>query len=141
MAVKFSSKMRQVIDHLAIRDENILYLNVMRQHFDRIRSCEKVVEFRDYTDFYTKKLCEVRRGEVVGDKPITHVLFQAGMKGDGKAPRMLVEMKGYRAKEAHVSAETDLGRFIVKEAEKEGFSDADEYIGIALGRVVCEENV
>lgn len=141
MAVKFSGKMRQVVEELGLKEENILYLVMIQHHFDRIRSGEKVVEFRDYTDFYTKRLCEVKGGEVVGDKPITHVLFQVGTKGNGMAPRMLVEMKGYRAKEANVPAETDLGKFIVKEAEKEGFSDADEYIGIALGRVVCEENV
>jgi len=62
----------------------VLHLNLFRKYFDEIAEGTKIIEFRDRTDYWKKRL-ENREYDVIK--------FRNGYaKG---APTMLVEYKGY----------------------------------------------
>lgn len=67
--------------------QTTLFLVLKREPFQQIASGEKTSEYRDYSDYWVKRLMK-DTGEF---KPYTRVLFQNGYRKD--APRMLVELK------------------------------------------------
>lgn len=133
----YSSEMQATVDSLGIKDENVLYLPIARVHLDRIRSKEKRVEFRDATWFYLKKLCKFDKNDnFVEEKPITHILFQAGY--NAQSPRLLVSIKDWFVKEAGSKAESKAE--YMPDAEYEGFTYEDEYLALVVGDLLHEEN-
>lgn len=139
-STKYSPTMLAYMDKHSIQHEAVCYLTIQRVHLDRIVKGEKTVEFRDLSDFYIKKFFVVSGDEVTGIKPYTHILFQAGYSAD--SPRTLVEFKGAGTKvEEQKSPVTEKGKRIYAEAEAEGFTLDDEWIGIELGRVCVSEGM
>lgn len=138
-AIQYSNEMQKVVDKLGLKEENVLYLNITKPHLDRILSGEKKVEFRELSDYYLKKVAFFNsKKEYIGDKPITHILFQNGMTNPPK--RALVEMKQNIDKYEKVqNPEDPTTQFVLKEAEKEGFEINDEYLAFILGDVVFRE--
>ena len=133
--INYSKELQAILDKNGIKPENVLYLNIVMGPMKRIATGEKVVEFRDYTDWYTKKLCNVKNGVCVSEKPITHILFQNGMDPD--SPRMLIGMTGWLAKDSSLINPTqEQSKLLMKEAEKEGFEKTDEYIGLFLSDIL-----
>ena len=119
--------------------KGVVYLTIAREPLERIVSGKKTVEFRDLSDYYLKKFFKVEGDAVVGVKPFTHVLFQGGYSAT--SPRALVEFNGVGTKEAEQkSALTERGKYVYVEAEKEGFTEDDEWLGIELGKVCVVEN-
>lgn len=116
----------------------VVYLTIAREPLERIISGDKTVEFRDFSDFYVKKLLVVSDGEVVGAKPFTHILFQAGYSTT--APRALVEIADIKIKLPEDTApQSAVGKAMYAEAEVEGFEIDDAWIGIAIGTVLLSE--
>ena len=138
--MNYSAGLKAKIDELGLKKENILYLPIAKQHLNRIKNKTKVIEFRDNTDYYAKKLAKFdKSGEFVEDKPLTHILFQGGYNVD--SPRMLVSMSEYLAKyEELQSPDSAKTMFLLEEAKKEGFEIDDEYIGFFLEKIEYEEN-
>jgi hypothetical protein len=121
-----------------IDDKGVVYLTIAREPLERIISGDKTVEFRDFSDFYVKKLLVVSDGEVVGAKPFTHILFQAGYSTT--APRALVEIADIKIKLPEDTApQSAVGKAMYAEAEVEGFEIDDAWIGIAIGTVLLSE--
>lgn len=141
--IQYSPEMKKVIDELGLKDENIMYVNIIREPLERILRGEKTVEFRDLSDFWLKKVANFNsKGEYVSDKPITHILFQNGMDKPPHAKRALVEMKYNIDKEEKIeNPDSPKTQYILKEAEKEGFAPDDTYLAIALGKVIFRENI
>ena len=69
-------------------DIKILHLNLFRKYFDQIAEGTKTVEYRDYTDYWKKRI-EHREYDVIK--------FRNGYAKD--APTMLVEYKGWNVNE------------------------------------------
>lgn len=138
--MNYSAGLKAKIDELGLKKENILYLPIAKQHLNRIKNKTKVIEFRDNTDYYAKKLAKFdKSGDFVEDKPITHILFQGGYNAD--SPRMLTEMKEYLAKYEKIeNPDNPKTLFLLDEAGKEGFEFDDEYIGLFIGEIEYEEN-
>ena len=63
--------------------KRVLHLNLYREYFDQILNKEKVIEYRDITPYWSKRL-EGRHYDVIK--------FRNGYRKD--APEMLVEFKG-----------------------------------------------
>lgn len=119
--------------------KGVVYLTIAREPLERIVSGDKTVEFRDLSDHYIKKFFKVEGDAVVGVKPFTHVLFQAGYSAT--SPRALVEFNGAGTKEAEQKSPlTERGKRVYAEAEREGFIEDDEWLGIELGKVCVVEN-
>lgn len=165
MAVKYSPAMQAKIDELGLKPENILYLNIMKVHYNRILSGEKKVEFRDNNDFYLGKLDRYdKNGKPIGRKFISHLLLQAGMEKD--SPRALIALQNIYCKfekdeqgPAEIFVRTHLTDNegtkvkpdpipeaklkypdLFEAAQKEGFTDDDPYIAFGLEKVVFSEN-
>ena len=139
-STNYSPTMLAHMDKHGIKPEAVRYLTIQRVHLDRIVRGEKTVEFRDATDFYIKKFCEIEDGEAVSLKPHTHILFQAGYSPT--SPRALVQFQDIGIKdESQRSPLTDMGKRMFREAKVEGFSLDDSWLGIALGQVECAENM
>ena len=137
---KYSESMQSYMDANNIDPKRVCYLPIAKVHLERIVRGEKTVEFRDLSDHYLKKFFEISGDEVTGVKPFTHVLFQAGYSAD--APRALVEFNGAGTKEAdQKSPLTERGKRAYAEAEAEGFTLDDEWIGIELGQVCISEGM
>ena len=66
----------------------ILHLNLFRKYFDQIAEGTKTIEYRDYTDYWKKRI-EHREYDVIK--------FRNGYAKD--APTMLVEYKGWDVNE------------------------------------------
>ena len=83
--IQYSPEMKKVIDELGLKDENIMYVNIIREPLERILSGEKTVEFRELSDFWLKKVANFNsKSEYINDKPITHILFQIVSKKRGQ---------------------------------------------------------
>jgi len=54
--IQYTPEMKKVIDELGLKDENIMYINIIREPLERILSGEKTVEFRELSDFWLKKV-------------------------------------------------------------------------------------
>lgn len=141
--IQYSPEMKKVIDELGLKDENIMYVNIIREPLERILSGEKTVEFRELSDFWLKKVANFNsKGEYINDKPITHILFQNGMDKPPLAKRALVEMKYNIDKEEEIeNPDSPKTQYILREAEKEGFAPDDTYLAIVLGKVIFRENI
>ena len=63
--------------------KRVLHLNLYREYFDQILNKEKVIEYRDITPYWSKRL-EGRHYDVIK--------FRNGYRKD--APEMVVEYKG-----------------------------------------------
>ena len=114
--IQYSPEMKKVIDELGLKDENIMYVNIIREPLERILSGEKTVEFRELSDFWLKKV--------------------------PNAKRALVEMKYNIDKEEKIeNPDSPKTQYILREAEKEGFAPDDTYLAIALGKVIFRENI
>ena len=69
-----------------------LYLVLTKQWFTEILEGRKTEEFRDFTDFYINRLCELNEeGEIIDTKKYDTVKFQMGYSKN--APQMIVEIK------------------------------------------------
>lgn len=137
---KYSESMQSYMDANNIDPKRVCYLTIAKVHLDRIVRGEKKIEFRDLSDHYLKKFFEISGDEVTGVKPFTHVLFQVGYSAD--APRALVEFNGAGTKEAEQKSPlTERGKRAYAEAEAEGFTLDDEWIGIELGQVCISEGM
>ena len=137
--MNFSDRMKAYMAENGIDAKGVVYLTIAREPLERIISGDKTVEFRDLSDHYLKKIFKVEGDAVVGVKPFTHVLFQAGYSAT--SPRALVEFAGAGTKEAdQKSPLTERGKRVYAEAEREGFTEDDEWLGIELGKVCIVEN-
>lgn len=137
--MNYSDRMKAYMAENGIDAKAVVYLTIAREPLERIVSGDKTVEFRDLSDHYLKKLFKVEGDAVVGVKPFTHVLFQAGYSAT--SPRALVEFAGAGTKEAEQKSPlTDRGKKVYAEAEREGFTEDDEWLGIELGKVCIVEN-
>ena len=63
--------------------KRVLHLNLYRKYFDQILNKEKIIEYRDITPYWSKRL-EGRHYDVIK--------FRNGYRKD--APEMVVEYKG-----------------------------------------------
>nr|DAY01232.1 MAG TPA: Sulfotransferase family [Caudoviricetes sp.] len=136
--MNYSDRMKAYMAENGIDDKGVVYLTIAREPLERIISGDKTVEFRDFSDFYVKKLLVVSDGEVVGAKPFTHILFQAGYSTT--APRALVEIADIKIKLPEDTApQSAVGKAMYAEAEVEGFEIDDAWIGIAIGTVLLSE--
>ncbi len=71
--------------------ENTLFLILKKEWYDKILSGEKKEEYRDFTDYYISRLCELdKQGNIVNMKDYKFVRFQLGYS---KQNQMLVEVK------------------------------------------------
>ena len=138
--MNYSAGLKAKIDELGLKKENILYLPIAKQHLNRIKNKTKVIEFRDHTDYYLKKLGKYdKTGEWVEDKPLTHILFQGGYNTD--SPRMLMSFSDHLLKyEEVMNPEAPKTKLLLEEAAKEGFEGDDTYIGFFLEKIEFEEN-
>lgn len=137
--MNYSDRMKAYMAENGIDAKGVVYLTIAREPLERIVSGDKTVEFRDLSDHYLKKIFKVEGDAVVGVKPFTHVLFQAGYSAT--SPRALVEFAGAGTKEAdQKSPLTERGKRVYAEAEREGFTEDDEWLGIELGKVCVVEN-
>lgn len=137
--MNYSDRMKAYMAENGIDAKGVVYLTIAREPLERIVSGDKTVEFRDLSDHYLKKIFKVEGDAVVGVKPFTHVLFQAGYSAT--SPRVLVEFAGAGTKEAdQKSPLTERGKRVYTEAEREGFTEDDEWLGIELGKVCVVEN-
>ena len=69
-----------------------LYLVLTKQWFTEILEGRKTEEYRDFTDFYINRLCELNEeGEIIDTKKYETVKFQMGYSKN--APQMIVEIK------------------------------------------------
>jgi len=71
-------------------DKKVLYLTLKKEFFNQIKEGTKTSEFREYKEFWIKKLTNP-------DGTFKHydlILFQNGYHTD--APQMLVEFKGIK---------------------------------------------
>lgn len=137
--MNYSDRMKAYMAENGIDAKAVVYLTIAREPLERIVSGDKTVEFRDLSDHYIKKFFEVEGDAVVGVKPFTHVLFQAGYSAT--SPRALVEFAGAGTKEAdQKSPLTERGKRVYAEAEREGFTEDDEWLGIELGKVCVVES-
>lgn len=141
--IQYSPEMKKIIDELGLKDENIMYVNIIREPLERILRGEKTVEFRDLSNFWLKKVAVINsKNEHVDDKPIKYILFQNGMDKLPNAKRVLVKFKDYRAKYEKVENPNDpITKIVLKEAQKEGFKKDDTYLALLLGDVVFRENI
>lgn len=131
-------ELKTIIEEKGIKHENILFLRIAVRHLKRIADGSKNVEFRDLTDYYLSRLQYVNKdNEATGLKPKTHILFQGGYNAN--SPYMLIEMTDWYSKEANVKSTTPEGDKLRREAEKEGFTDEDEYIGLFLGKILFSQ--
>ena len=90
--MNYSDRMQAYMAENGIDAKGVVYLTIAREPLERIVSGDKTVEFRDLSDHYIKKFFKVEGDAVVGLKPFTHVLFQAGYSAT--SPRALVEFNG-----------------------------------------------
>ena len=137
--MNYSDLMQAYMAENDIDAKAVVYLTIAREPLERIVSGDKTVEFRDLSDHYIKKFFAVEGDAVVGVKPFTHVLFQAGYSAT--SPRALVEFQDAGAKEESQKAPVSpMGKRMFAEAEVEGFTVDDEWVAIALGKVCVVEN-
>ena len=137
--MNYSDLMQAYMANNDINAKGVVYLTIAREPLERIISGDKTVEFRSLSDHYLKKFFKIEGDAVVDVKPFTHVLFQAGYSAT--APRALVEFNGAGTKEAdQKSPVTERGKRIYAEAEREGFTEDDEWLAINLGKVCVVEN-
>lgn len=136
--MNYSDRMKAYMAENGIDAKGVVYLTIAREPLERIISGDKTVEFRDFSDFYVKKLFVVSDGEVVDAKPFTHILFQAGYSAT--APRALVEISSIRIKTPDDSEpQSEVGKTMYAEAEAEGFEQDDAWIGISIGALLFTE--
>lgn len=137
---KYSEAMKAYMDANNINPKNVLYLPIAQVHLRRIASGEKIVEFREDSDFYLKKFYNVANNEITTLKPITHMLFQGGYSPT--SPRVLVQFVDCKVKEPNAGDPiTEIGWVMDREALREGFEPEDGWLGIALGKVEFVENL
>nr|DAR58044.1 MAG TPA: hypothetical protein [Caudoviricetes sp.] len=137
--MNYSDLMQAYMAENGMDAKAVVYLTIAREPLERIVSGDKTVEFRDLSDHYIKKFFKVEGDAVVGVKPFTHVLFQAGYSAT--SPRALVEFQDAGAKEESQKAPVSpMGKRMFAEAEVEGFTVDDEWVAIALGKVCVVEN-
>lgn len=102
-----------------------LYLVLTKEWFTEILEGRKTEEYRNFTDFYVKRLCEVNEdNQITGFKKYDVVRFQMGYRKN--APQMVVKIKGMR---------------IDGEQNEEGLLIPDETIfTIELGEILEKKN-
>lgn len=136
--MNYSDRMKAYMAENGIDAKAVVYLTIAREPLERIVSGDKKVEFRDFSDYYVKKLLVVSDGEVVDAKPFTHILFQAGYSAT--APRALVEIADIKIKLPEDTApQSAVGKAMYAEAEVDGFEIDDAWIGISIGAVSLSE--
>lgn len=107
-------------------DKKELYLNLAFKWFDMILSGEKTEEYREFKDYWVKKLCKVnKKGEITGLIKYDTVRFQRGYTSPKK--QMVVEIK-----EIKLDFETDEENNFIPEK-----SEFVIYLGKILERINC----
>ena len=99
-------------------EEKVLYINLKKEFFDKIKSGEKDWESREYKEHWIKRLLNPDKSFKTYDL----ILFQNGYHTN--APRMWVEFKGVK---------------IVK--ERKGLFKVEKEFEIELGKIVKTENI
>lgn len=74
------------------KNENELYLVLQKKWFLEILKGEKKEEYRDFTEYYIKRLAVEKDGEIVDTRKYYVVRFQLGYSKN--APQIIVECKG-----------------------------------------------
>lgn len=111
-----------------MKDKKQLYLVMQKEYFNEILAGTKTEEYRDFTDFYISRLCEVdKTGEIQGTKKYETVKLQMGYNKD--APQMIVEVKG-------IFIETDEGF----DADKDLLTTENCNFTIELGKILEKSN-
>ena len=78
-----------------MKNTSQLYLVLTKQWFTEILEGRKTEEFRDFTDFYINRLCELNEeGEIIDTKKYDTVKFQMGYSKN--APQMVIEVLDIR---------------------------------------------
>lgn len=103
---------------MKIPGKKILFLTLEKEFFDLIQSGQKDWEFRDYKEFFIKRLMNPDKTF----KTYDYILFQNGYRKDAR--QMLVEFKGVR---------------IVK--ERKGLFKTKKGFEIELGKIVQVKEV
>lgn len=76
-----------------MNEKKQLYLVLKNEYFNEILDGTKTEEYRDFTDFYINRLCEVdEKGEIQGTKKYDTVKFQMGYSKD--APQIIIGCEG-----------------------------------------------
>lgn len=97
--------------------QKVLYINLKKEFFDRIKSGGKDWESREYKEHWIKRLMNPDKSFKTYDL----ILFQNGYHTN--APRIWIEFKGVK---------------IVK--ERKGLFKVEKEFEIELGKIVKEEN-
>lgn len=161
MAINYSPEMQKKIDELGIKDEEILYMTIVRESLIRILKGTKKVEFRELSDWWLKKFNEYNRDLSFKEvKPIKYLLLQNGT--DPGVPRVFIEMKNqfhkYEADKIDpamlivpslpkpercfsIKEAKEKYPLIFEQAKLEGFTDKDEWLGLELGNIIHAENL
>jgi len=107
---------------------NQLYLVLKKEYFNEILDGTKTEEYRDFTDFYINRLCDVdENGEIQGTKKYDTVKFQMGYSKD--APQIIVECK-------EIFIDTDEGF----DADKDLLTTENCNFTIELGNILERSN-
>ena len=78
-----------------MKNTSQLYLVLTKQWFTEILEGRKTEEYRDFTDFYINRLCELNEeGEIIDTKKYDTVKFQMGYSKN--APQMVIEVLDIR---------------------------------------------
>ena len=101
---------------MKIPGKKILFLTLEKEFFDLIQSGKKDWEYRDYKDFFIKRLMNPDKTF----KSYDYILFQNGYRTNAR--QMLVEFKGVK---------------IVK--ERQGLFRTKKGFEIALGNIIDKE--
>ena len=78
-----------------MKNTSQLHLVLTKQWFTEILEGRKTEEYRDFTDFYINRLCELNEeGEIIDTKKYDTVKFQMGYSKN--APQMVIEVLDIR---------------------------------------------
>lgn len=80
--------------NMPILPTDTLFLTIKKVWLDKIIAGSKIIEYRDFTEYYISRLCICNKetGDIEDTKPYRYVLFQAGYSK--KSPRAKFELKG-----------------------------------------------
>ena len=91
-------EMIELIEMYEEKNRKVLHLNLYRKYFDQIAEGTKIIEYRNKTDYWKKR---------IEGKEYDVIKFRNGYAKN--APTMLVEYKGYSVGEEY---ELKLGKII-----------------------------
>ena len=136
----YSNAVDELLSEMGYTKENVIYMTIVQNELNKIRSGKKKVEYRALTAHYLTRLCRYdKNNNWIEDKPVKVLILRGGYEKD--KPLIVVELKDWYMKDAeHKSTYETQGSWLKKHAEEEGFTKDDEYIGLILGNILLEEN-